>query len=455
MGFSVQIVLGLSWMVCNMGAVQDFAEASAGIYGLAAGLLGKVYPVMYALQLFAACYAGQRLISRLCNKNPDNKRGRLSALWGSLALMTLPMAMQCHMALLPYSLVCSAGLLQLSFCCELLEPGAGLGNRKAVRNREPLGSGEVWGHKEAFGCAPFAGIWLCYLAQALLLPEYVFLGAVLMAVMLLLKIKDIARANMRLKIFMLAAAAAAAGIYASWSLHAEAGTENDISGIEWTMVKRICWPTLWVDFERMPDKIKEATADAVWESTYYPGNMDRVFKPAIEAAMSAGDAKPLLAEAAACSWDIHYPLIVRQVGWDVLGYCVSPVILQLQLSGDAYDSHSGRNYEIMRRSAPALTKQYVNYSSWWFAAAAVLTALLLAARLAAGERPYGKREGLLTAAALLSAACCVLWYTMQGAGIMDYKYTVLINQLWFLWSFKTSDVRREDGSQNEGEGRRA
>lgn len=428
MGFSVQIVLGLVWMVCNMGAVQDFAVVSTGIYGVAAGLLGKAFPVMYVLQLAAACYAGQRLISRLCNKNPDNRRSRLFALWGSLALMTLPMAMQCHMAMLPYSLVCSAGLLQLSFCCELLEPG---------------------------GCAPFVGVWLCYLAQALLLPEYVFLGAVPMAVMLLLKIRAVAGADMRLKIFMLAAAAAVAGIYASWSLHAEPGTENDISGIEWTMVKRICWPTLWVDYARMPDKIREATADAVWESTYYPGNMDRVFKPAIEAAMSAGEAKPLLAEAAACSWGIHYPLILRQVGWDVLGYCASPVILQLQLSGDAYDSHSGRNYEIMRRSAPVLTKQYVNYGSWWFAAAAVLTALLLAARLAAGERPYGKREGLLSVAVLFSAACCVLWYTMQGAGIMDYKYTVLINQVWFLWSFKTSDVRREDGSRNEGKGRRA
>ncbi len=138
----------------------------------------------------------------------------------------------------------------------------------------------------------------------------------------------------------------------------------------------------------------------------------------------------------------------------MLGYCASPVILQLQLSGDAYDSHSGRNYEIMRRSAPVLTKQYVNYGRW-FAAAAVLTALLLAARLAAGERPYGKREGLLSVAVLFSAACCVLWYTMQGAGIMDYKYTVLINQVWFLWSFKTSDVRGEDGSRNEGKGRRA
>lgn len=425
-GFSVQTALGLAWMGCNFAYLQDFAEVSTGIYGGAVRLLGKAYPAMYVLQLLAAFYAGQRLVSRLCGCVQSKIRDRLAALWGSLALMTLPMAMQCHMALLPYSLVCSAGLLQLSFCCETL------------------------GSAETMDFVPFAGIWGCYFAQALLLPEYIFLGAVPVAVVLLLKRKGIAAAKVRLKIFVLGAAAAA-GICAFWSWNAAPETENDISGIEWTLVKRICWPTLWVDYEGMPDKITEAAADVVWESAYYPGNMDRIFRPAIEAAVSAGEAKPLLAEAAAKSWDMHYPMVIRQIGWDVLGYCAAPVILQLQLSGDAYESYSGRNYEIMRREAPVLTKNYVNYCSWWFAVSAVLTALLLIVRFAAGERPYGRREGRLFAVVFCFAVCCVCWYTVQGAGIMDYKYTVFINQLWFLWSFKTLCVRGKDGGGDERE----
>lgn len=424
-GFSIQTAFGLAWMGCNIVHLQDFAEVSTGIYGGAVRLLGKAYPVMYVLQLFAACYAGQRLISRLWGHGQSKIRDRLSALWGSLALMALPMAMQCHMALLPYSLVCSAGLLQLSFCCELFEPGGTL------------------------EFAPFAGILSCCFVQVLLLPEYIFLGIVPVAVTLLLKRKGIAGAKARLKV-LLFGAAAAAGVYALCLWNAGQGTENDISGIEWTLVKRICWPTLWVDYGGMPDKITVAS-DVVWESAYYPGNMDRIFKPAIEAAVSAGEAKPLLAEAAAKSWAMHYPMVVRQIGWDVLGYCVTPVILQLQLSGDAYESYSGRNYEIMRREAPVLTKHYVNYSSWWFAVAVLSTALLLIARLAAGERPYGRREGRLCAVVFCFAVCCVFWYTLQGAGIMDYKYTVFINQLWFLWSFKTLCVRRKDGGGNEKE----
>lgn len=438
-GFSVQIAIGLVWMGCNIVNVQDFAEVSTGLYIEAVRLLGKAYPAMYVLQLLAAGYAGWRLVSRLCNHIQNKKQNRLFALWGSLALMTLPMAMQCHMALLPYSFVCSAGLLQLSFCCELLESAGNFRHSRSFQQLDFYENSEVLGHREIFDPVPFVGIWICYFMQALLLPEYIFLGAAPMAVMLLLKRRGIAGAKMPLKIFLLLVVTAA-GIFAACSLNVKTETENDISGMEWTLVKRLCWPTLWVDYEEMPDEIKEATAYAVWESAYYPGNMDIVFKPAIEAAMNAGEAKPLLAEAAASSWRIHYPMIIRQVGWDVLGYCAAPVILQMQLSGDAYESHSGRNYAVMRKSAPVLTKHYVNYSSWWFAAAAVLTMFLLIARLAAGERPYGRREGRLAAVVFFFAVCSVSWYTIQGAGIMDYKYTVFINQLWFLWSFKTAGV---------------
>ncbi len=434
-GFSVQIVFGLVWMGCNIASVQDFAEASTGLYAGAVRLAQNAYPAIYILQLLAAGYAGWRLVSRLC----CHKKNSLFALWGSLSLMTLPTAMQCHMALLPYSLVCSAGLLQLSFCCELLEPAGNIRRSGVFGHLDFWGRSEVMGHREIFEPVPFFGLWICYFVQALLLPEYIFLGAVPVAVMLFLKRRGIAGAKKSLKIFVLLAVAAA-GVFAVCSRSVKTEAENDISGVEWSLMKRLCWPTLWVDYERMPDQIKEATADAVWESAYYPGNMDRVFKPAVEAAMSAGEAKPLLAEAAACSWEIHRSMIIRQVGWDVLGYCAAPVILQAQLSGNAYESYSGRNYEIMRRQAPVLTKQYVNYGSWWFAVAAGLTAVLLTAGLAARERPYGGREGRLSAVVLFFSVCCVFWYTMQGAGIMDYKYTIFINELWFLWSFKTMEV---------------
>lgn len=430
-GFSIQIVLGIVWMCCNVAYVQDFAPVTVGIYSLFLHFSEKAYPLVYVVQLLMALGAGYRLCLRLW---PPKK---LPALWGSLALLTLPMAMQCHLALLPYSFVCSAGLLQISFFCDLCSDGL-----KRV---------------------DLTGILGCYLAQALLLPEYSVLGAVPVAVMLVCVLPRL-RAKKRLfwESLLLAAAALllAAGVNMAEERLAMTGTEmqnaesqaaerSDISGLEWLLAKRVCWPTLWVDSDGLPDKIWEVAGDVLWECTYYPGNMERYFRPALEEALDAEEAKALLREMTANAWRVHYPMIIRQVGWDVLGYGVTPIILPLQLSGDAYESCSGRNYEVMRNRTPALTKHYVNYSCWWFGTALVLTLALAVVRFVIGERPYGKRDGVVFTAALLFAGCAVSWYTLQGAGIMDYKYTIFMNEIWFVWSLKTIGGRSRDGEEGQ------
>lgn len=431
-GFSVQIVLGLVWMACNIFSVQDFAEVTTGAYAGITYLFRRVCPLLYVLQILAALYAGARLTGQLCG---CGKRGFFS-LWGSLALLTLPMAMQCHLALLPHSFVCSAGLLQMSFFCELFRTDGVLKPGMASKNSEYYENSELPGRKEVFRLRLVAGICGCYLAQAALLPEYALMGAAAPAAALLLARKGMARERKRLQIVLILAvtAAAAVGIHTAWP--AEAG-ENDISGPEWTLFKRVCWPTIWQDSQDMPPELAEAVSPVLWDCHSYPGEMDAVFKPAVEAAMDAEEAKRQLTAMMAGTWEEHYPMIIRQIGWDVLGYSVTPVILQAQLSGDAYESCSGRNYAIMRSHTPILTERYVSYGSWWFAAAVILTALLLGIRLVMREKPYGVTERRLFLAILPYAVCSVLWYALQGAGIMDYKYTVLVNQFWILWSLKT------------------
>lgn len=433
-GFSAQIVLGLVWMACNIFSVQDFAGVTTGAYAGIAYLFGRVYPLLYVLQILAALYAGARLAGQLC----DCGKHRFLPLWGSLALLTLPMAMQCHLALLPYSFVCSAGLLQMSFFCELFRADEILKPGMASKDSEYYEDSELPGREKVFRLRLVAGICGCYLAQAALLPEYVLMGAVAPIAALLLARKGLARERKHLRFLVLlaAAAAAAAGIHAAWAGGGRAG-ENDIAGPEWALFKRVCWPTIWQDSRNMPPELAQAVSSVLWECHSYPGDMDTVFKPAVEAAMDAEEAKRQFAEMMADTWEAHYPMIIRQIGWDVLGYSVTPIILQAQLSGDAYESCSGRNYAIMRSHAPVLTERYVSYGSWWFTAAVILTAVLLGIRLVMREKPYGVRGRRLFLAVLPYAVCSVLWYALQGAGIMDYKYTVLVNQFWLLWSLKT------------------
>lgn len=439
-GFSIQIGFGLVWMCGNITKLQDFAGVSTGIYALILRLPGECRPAVYGLQLLAGGYGGYRLMRQLCGGS------RLTALWGSLALLTLPMAMQCHLALLPYSLAASAELLQMSFCCQLFQAAA------PVRHVAFWQYAELPERKGSSCFRLYAGVTACFLVQMLLLPEYLFFGAAAPLLTFWLRRKDMRREKRLLKafLFFVLAAAVGAGACAFGRQSMKTNRENDISGLDWTLVKRVCWPTLWVDSEAMPDRVKEAVGDeGIWESAYYPGNMDELFRPAVEAAMDLREAKPLFREMTAQAWKMHSPMVIRQIGWDVLGYCVTPVILQLQLSGDAYDSYSGGNYEIMRNNTPILTKYYVNYGSWWFAAAVILTVVLTIARLAAGEKPCGRKEGLLFITVLLCAAPCVLWYVMQGAGIMDYKYTVWINQLWFVWSLKMMGGRSRDEEERQ------
>lgn len=408
-GFTVQICLGLFWMAGNLAEIQDFAPVDTGVYPFFVHLAGKGYPLIYLLQLGFALYAGYRL-----SVNLHSGGGRI-CLWGGLALMTLPMAMQCHMALLPYSLVCSLALLEISLVCEL------------------------WGKGRECCVKKLAGILACYGAQCLLWPKYCIPGAVLPLLLLLLKLPGMLRKReqlfrgLLLAVCFLAAAALGYGL----GQKGEDG-EGGVSGWNWMLVKRVCWPTLWVDMEKMTEEIQSAVRDVAWVSGYYPHNMELYFKPALEAAMSPEAADLALEEMVRRSWDVHGSMVIRQIGWDVLGYGVTPLILPLQLAGEAYDSYSGRNYEIMRDGAPVLTKYYVRVACGWFGVSLLLT--LGAVVLSCIGGPVRIRKALSGAApflaVLFAAGFVILFFTVQGAGIMDYKYTVWINQLWIMWSIK-------------------
>lgn len=423
LGYTLQIGLGLVWMVANLGGIQDFLPVEAGAYALFYFLPQGAYTLVYLLQLGAALYAGYRLVQKLCSA------GRGICLWGSLALMTLPMAMQCHLALLPYSFICSLALLKLSFVCELTGKGAGT----------------------AVPVKALAGILACFGCQCLLWPQYSLPGAVLPCLLLLWKLpgllrrKESALRGLLLLLCFLAVTAAGCGVEKS-----REDLPGGRAGWCWPLVKRVCWPTLWADWGDWPQEIGLETGSVIWQSAYYPYYMELYFKPALAEAVTPEAAGAIMKKMVKYAWQVHYPMVIRQMGWDVLGYGVTPLILPLQLAGEAYDSCSGRNYEMMRNETPRLTKYYVRTACAWFA---VSLALMLAGAvlrvMAAGKKssrstsgepsPYRFRRApwLFPALAILfSAGMEAFFFTMQGAGIMDYKYTVWINQLWILGSIK-------------------
>ncbi|MCM1194084.1 MAG: hypothetical protein NC123_19485 [Butyrivibrio sp.] len=423
-GFTVQICLGLIWMAANFTKVQDFTPVDTGVYPLFLRVAGRWPGLVYLLQLGAAFYAGCRLLKSL-------GVSQKICLWGSLALLTLPMAMQCHMALLPYSFVASLAQLELSFAWESAEEG------------EKSGEGALWGSLACFG------------AQCLLWPEYCIPGAVLPLLLLLRRLPGMLRKKERLFRGLLLVVCFAAVTAAGWAAErSEESAGGGTPGWNWLLAKRFGWPTIWADWGGAPEELGLTDSNEVWWGAYYPSYMDIYVKPGLET-MTPEAGAAVMKKMVSRAWRIHYPMIVRQIGWDVLGYSVTPVILPLQLAGDAYDSCSGRNYEIMRGGTPVLAKYYVRVSCGWFTVSLVLLAGALASGcigrfLQAKEEGKTRRVCLSRVfpyfAAAVSAGAAVLFFTIQGAGIMDYKYTVWINQLWIVWSIAAAgfDGKNQD-----------
>lgn len=437
-GYTLQIGLGLIWMGANFLKVQEFLPVDTGLYTCFYHLPRGANAIVYLLQLGAALYAGYRLIFKLCSVR------RAFCFWGSLALMTLPMAMQCHLALLPYSFVCSLELMKLSFVCGL--------------------AGKDGGH--ASPVKALAGILVCFGLQCLLWPKYSLPGAVLPLLLLLWKLPGLFRKKGQLLKGLLLAVCFLAVTAAGWGV--ERGREDlqgSSLGWSWPFVKRVCWPTLWADWGERPEEIGLENGSVIWQSAYYPYYMEQYFKPALEEAVTPEEARAIMKKMIDYAWRVHYPMVVRQMGWDVLGYGVTPLILPLQLAGEAYDSCSGRNYEVMRNETPALTKYYVRTACTWFGVSLVLTAA--GAVFGAIGRSWKSRKGSVSAASrnifrrmpwlfpalavLFSLSMVILFFTMQGAGIMDYKYTVWVNQLWILGSIKIVCGEKKEGQVKEHE----
>lgn len=205
--------------------------------------------------------------------------------------------------------------------------------------------------------------------------------------------------------------------------------------LEAALASRLAWPTLWTDYEQYEGELAEILLPVAWDASLCPDNM-RLLQERLESQAGEEAAKRYYLQMARMAWDGHAPGIVRQIGWDVLGYAAAPLVFPLQMEGKGYDSYSGRNYEVMRERWPVLTRNYVDYGCWWFGWMLAISALLLLGR----ERPEGesrsergrRRKKTVMSIGICAVVCgaLVAALTMRGAGKMDYRETIALNALW-------------------------
>ncbi len=181
-GMGIQIVLGILWMLGNMTVFHNYPDSylylkiseslvcdeyEGILYPLmvrlfrgAEDLVGIPYYVfLYGIQLgmaFAAAY---------CFLDTSWQQTTARKIWASLGLVTFPLAMQCHLAVLPESLLSS--LILMEFAVTI----------KEMRKTENSGMENVW---------MMAGLWGM---EALLLPEYAVFGAIPLLICFILKVR--------------------------------------------------------------------------------------------------------------------------------------------------------------------------------------------------------------------------------------------------------------------------
>ena len=435
-GLSVQIILGLLWMCssfCNElilgpGFAESFHYLRASEELLCDEYTGILYPfllwfvrgvtgffgiaygkVIFTLQLAAALAAGYCLVESL------GVRGILRKIWGSLALLTFPMAMLCHMSILPNSLAYSAFLLLLS--CVI----------KAVKGR---------GYVKFDKLLIIHGFWAL---SALLMPEYLFLGAVpVIALFLYLGKKFWGIAGRKILYHFLLLTLSAGMLVCVSDLTQKEGAYGRVhASAEAAWFLRTSWTSFAPYYHMWPEEIKAGISEDEFSLTEKnPENMAVLFQPKVEEILGVEAAKQWFGEFGMLSFQNNYPNIIREMVWDAAGYVFPTVVFQANLEGRGYSSMSLRNYEAMRQSAPELTKYYMDYGIWWLPVGVILAGVMQLLCLGSYIGKKGKREKFPVFGAvvcMLSAGVMVAWYSMQGAGLWDYKDALFASSLWVIW----------------------
>lgn len=460
-GFTVQIILGVVWMCCNFTQVQDFGWRNLGrtvpegvIYGLYS-FLGQVPLVLYLLQLAFGFFAGYQLLRRNVAEcfPTDARRKAVFSLWGSLALLTFPFAMQCHLAILPYSVMSSLFLLMISFLLEAVSRRGAGGLRRKARQKEK--GAEILDEK-AVGQAGGSGVSAeghgC-LAEG-------SVGSEGMSVAVKRRptasgkesntMKDVQRRGKRRGIPapVLAVFCGALAVLLAW----EAGTDERDAiwgrGPEAVMASRLAWPSVWNDREYWPEELLALVEEEeLWRAAYCPGNMEIVLE-AIKERAGEEAAKGFYKQMAETAWQNRSSVIIRQVGWDMIGYGAAPLVFRQQMEGRAYDSYTGRNYEAMRGHSPVLTRYYVEYGCWWYGCSLVFALFLSVVRLLRDGVDW-RRLAVCGGVCVLAGALPVLLYTVRGAGLMDYRCTIGSQELWPVWALLCIGIR-SGGERRQG-----
>lgn len=444
-GILVQILFGICWGVRSFGIFPEFGDSYLWLKAadtlVCDDYMGIGYPLflmlakgiesissipytflVYLVQLTVAFCSGVLFL-----RSFGIVKKRWMLYWGSLGMMTFPMAMQCHLAVLPNSIGFSCMLLELAAIIRILRSEKSVSAEEAGRPLHALMEAIVW-----------------WVVSTIFVVENLYLGLVALAVLWILhliQLKQLGRQRiLRELILLFAVGGILFTVVPAWQTPGSYGrAENTISA---AMMRRFSWTHMREEEEyyAWPEELREYVSWEDFRSTgYYAGTMESGIQKTLEDTLGEQKAQELFRKYAVYHLKTYPSDNIHQIVWDCAGYAVSPVLLQLLLDGRGYESFSGRNVDIMMTGAPGLTNIWLKYSSWWYLMGIpAMILLVIGNRFVAGS---AKKEttgmgkpvwGKMILIGIVTSGCMILWYAMQDAGCLDYKNGLLPGILWLV-----------------------
>lgn len=449
-GLFAQIVLGLLWMFCNFFSFQEFEESyfllkvsrsflcdeyTGILYPLLIGAargIASVIPAPYYCFLYLAQLAAAFGAAVFFWKCLDEH-----SVFKCLALVTVPIVMQCHLAVLPVSFTCSLLLCQV---------GIVLKKRGAAEPSETAGAfSEV---------RDLAGLGVLWLAETLLMPDYLWLGAMPVLFFAIRQIVWLSQSAKRQMMSVILVTAAFLGMVPGvFGLTVQKGAYGRMEkSLQAALMRRNVGSCFGVVYAQWPEELKNALSDEdITFCLEHSGGMKEILGDRVEKTLGRQKAGEIYRRMAALGWKRNFREVRREMAMDFAGYAFAPLMQNLYLEADSYKSFGSGNYEVMRTCAPRITYAAVWYGGFWFAAGIVLTLLLTGVRCLQGISGMAGTSGKIFCVLFLSAIC--IWYTLDGYGVMDQKSSLIVTVLWTAWMCIAAAERYGTETHRKGNGK--
>ncbi|MBR6666502.1 MAG: hypothetical protein IKL22_12410 [Lachnospiraceae bacterium] len=441
----IQIALGVIWGICNMNKLPVFEE-SRELLAMSQNLVADDYTGYLYLLLLRGCtmvadllgvsvglflYPVQLLIAYLCYEYFLHKvvfreqgqrlqaRKRMPFYVGFI--LTIPMVLQVHMAVLPYSLASSLLVALMAKMISLCVSETGEKKADAIQ---------------------VAVLWIL---GALICPDYGWLcgfGVAGGVIWYVLAHKHLCGR------LLLGALVAILCIVGSNAFLQTPGSNGKMQKFpESVLLRSVVWPSFVELSFFWPQEVRDNwTTEELMILSMSPERVSEEFGPVMEQKLGVEEARRVYREMIKQTIKMNTRDVITGMGQEAAAYLCPPVSVKVQLQGVG-DSYTGWNYGRMKDYAPQVTKYYVEcaLSAWIYLL--VATGFLCICRIRPGQwQPKGKKVRLYGTLVYAGSMILVVdvWYVLVSGNMQDYLKVPMITALWAMGIIGV--LRRSEGA---------